>query len=201
VWGLCKARVQKEGIKKMESNHLPPFKTSTILWMVIVSAVLYQSCAANDNKTESAAQGEKIREAAQIFTGTTIDVDISNQNCLAIVLAKDGAISRKGTAAPDSADKDFFAGFTKDPVFDSLINKLSNELVEYSNTTSPSCDTTKPTCTARISFGNHQLAKSFEYCVNGTFNDLPAPIKNYITAAIRLTEPWYQNQRKLLKAK
>jgi hypothetical protein len=200
VWGLCKTRVQKEAIKKMKSNHLPPFKTSTILWMVIVSTVLYQSCGANENKT-AAAQSEKISEAAEIFLGTTIDVDISNQNCLAIVLAKDGAISRKGTTALDSADKDFFAGITKDPVFDSLINKLSNELVDYSNTTSPSCDTTKPTCKARISFGNHQLAKSLEYCVNGTFNDLPAPIKNYIINAIRVTEPWYQNQKKLLKGK
>jgi hypothetical protein len=201
VWSLCKARVQKEGIKKMESNHLLPFKTSTILWMVIVSAVLYQSCGANDNKTEDAAQGETISKEAQNFLGTTVDVDISNENRLSISLAKNGAISRKGTDALDSADKDFFAGITKDPVFDSLMNKLSNQLVDYTTTTLPSCDTTRPTCKARISFGNHQSAKSFEYCVNGTFNDLPAPIKNYITAAIRLTEPWYQNQRKLLKAK
>jgi hypothetical protein len=193
--------VQKGAIKKMKSNHLSSFTTIAILWIILVSAFLYQSCSANDNKTAGSVPGETISKEAQNFLGTTIDVDISNQNCLAIVLAKDGAISRKGTAALDPADKDFFAGITKDPVFDSLINRLSNELVEYSNTTSPSCDTTKPTCTARISFGNHQLAKSFEYCVNGTFNDLPEPIKNYITNAIRVTEPWYQNQRKLLKAK
>jgi hypothetical protein len=59
------------------------------------------------------------------------------------------------------------------------MNKISNELLEYSKKTSPSCDTTKPTCKASISFGNNQSAKSFEYCVNGTFNDLPAPIKLY----------------------
>jgi hypothetical protein len=180
----------------------PPFKTIVILWIVIVSsAFLYASCGAKNNKTREATSGEQMSEDPANFLGTTIDIEISNKTCLAIFLAKDGAINRKGTMALHPDDKEFFIGTTKEPVFDRLVNTISNELLEYCNKPSPPCDTTRPACKARISFGNNASAKSFEYCVNGTFNDLPAPIKNYVTEAVRLTDPWYENQRKSLKAK
>jgi len=157
------------------------------LLILILSIV---SCS--NNKTKEATK------PASKYDGVTIDVYISNTNCLAILLDQDGTINRKGTGTLDSLDKDFFMGVTKDKPFDSLMSGISQDLLSYCNKPLLSCDTLKQIFRTKISFGNNDSLCEIEYCVNGGMNDLPKPIKDFIENAIRVTDPWYHTQTALL---
>lgn len=161
-----------------------------ICLLVLVSPMfLYQSC------------GNKENDAVKKFQATGIEVEISNKNSLVILLSKDGTINRKGSGVYDSTDKDFFMGVTKEKLFDSLMQKVPNKLLSYCNTNWLVCDTTKPTCKVTVGFDgiNPQQTTGFVYCVDGTMDNLPAPIKEYIADAISVTERWYQDQKRVIK--
>ena len=140
------------------------------------------------------AAPETQNETVPQFSNTTIEVELSNKNCLAILLAGDGTINRKGSSALDTADHNFFMGITREPLFDSLMKSVTPELLSYCGKKQADCDTTKATCRVKISLSGQQGNTGLEYCVNGTMNELPKPIRDYVTAAIRVTEPWYSQQ-------
>lgn len=152
-----------------------------------------------------AACGETNTQNAGIdknqFSALTLEVEISNENCLAILLAKDGTINRARSGYMDSTDKDFFMGVSSENLFDSLMATVSGDLMGYCNQPPPACDTTKPTYKVEFSFSGSTSGIGAEYCTNGTIDNLPKPIKEYITNAIKITDPWYQSQKQLLKTR
>jgi len=155
-----------------------------------VLILAFVSCSGGNEKKGS--------EAVQQYDGVTLNVDISGVDCLAILLASDGTINRKGSGNVDTLDKNFFMGLTTKGAFDSLMGSISNDLLAYCNTSQPNCDTVKQTYKVKIAFGNSNTSCEIEHCVNGTINDLPKPIKAFIEKAIVVTDSWYQSQRKLL---
>lgn len=165
----------------------------SFLFGLFIQTMVFVSCAERNAK--------KKNELAQKYDGVTINIDISNRNCLAILLAKDGTINRKGSGVVDTLDKNFFMGVTKDKLFDSLMNGISNDLLTYCNTNSSNCDTAKQTYKVEIAFGNNNYVCEIEHCVNGTLNDLPKPIKEFIEKSIMVTDSWYQTQKNLLLKK
>jgi uncharacterized protein (UPF0333 family) len=78
------------------------------------------------------------------------------------------------------------------------MNGVSNDLLAYCNTNSSNCDTTKQTCKVEITFGNNDFVCKIEHCVNGTLNDLPKPIKEFVEKSIMVTDSWYQSQKKMI---
>ena len=166
-------------------------KKSKRFFVIAIPLLLLLSCGQMDNKQTTIDKKE--------IQGTTIEVDISNKNTLAILLAKDGTINRKGSALADSTDNDLFMGVTNEKVFDSLMETVSDDLLSYSNKANPFCDTAKQTCRVKISFVSNTSERTIDYCVKGTMNDLPAPIKEYIDNAIKITGSWYQTQKNLIK--
>lgn len=162
--------------------------TEKLLFIIMLPIFLQFSCGQASNKKPSADTAK--------FETATLTVEIAKKHCLAILLAKDGTINRKGSGVVDTADKAFFMGITRDGVFDSLMGTVSDDLLAYSGKTDFNCDTTRQTYIVRITFADHTSAFGITYCVNGTIDDLPKPIREYITNAIKLTEPWYQAQKK-----
>lgn len=167
--------------------------TTSLLFVLSIQTLLFVSCAEGNSKKE--------QKEVQKYDGVTIDVDISNKNSLAILLAKDGTINRKGSAVLDSLDKSFFIGITKDKLFDSLMNGISDDLLAYCNTNPVNCDTTKQTCKVKIAFGNDNYVCEIEQCVNGTLSDHPKAIREFIEKAMMVTDSWYQAQKKVTLTK
>ena len=168
--------------------------TLTIILVFVLTISLLASCSENKSKESNSSKG--IKQTIQKYDGVTIEVDISNKDWLSILLANDGTINRKGSSRFDPKDKNFFIGLTNSKAFDSLMNEMPNELLQYCNAHSSACDTLKQTCKAKISFGNNTSSCEIEYCVNGTMDNLPKPIKDFINKSIEVTEPWYQEQQK-----
>ena len=135
------------------------------------------------------------------FEATTLEVDISNKDVLMILLAKDGTINREGSGVIDTAGNNYFIGMTKEPVFDSLMHSITDSLISYFDKPNSNCDTTKANIKVTATFDDKESTTGFEYCINGTQNDLPAPIREYIANAMRLTDPWYQEQKSMIKKK
>jgi len=135
------------------------------------------------------------------FLALTIDVEVSNKNSLLILLAKDGTINRARSGIVDTTDKNFFMGVTTEKLFDSVMATVPDDLFSYCNQPSTACDTTKQTCVVKYSFSGETSGMECGYCVNGSLENLPKPILEYIKNAIRITDPWYQSQKNNLKTR
>ncbi len=170
----------------------------TLIFILTFGLTIYLLTSCSENKSKESSGSKEIKHITQKYDGVTIEVDISNKNWLSILLANDGTINRKGSSSFDPKDKNFFMGLTNSKAFDSLMNEIPNELLQYCNSHSPACDTLKQTCKAKIAFGNNTSLCEIEYCVNGTIDNLPKPIKDFINKSIEVTEPWYQEQQKPL---
>lgn len=162
---------------------------------------IYLLTSCSENKSKESSSSKDIKLTIPKYDGVTIEVDISNKNWLSILLANDGTINRKGSSRFDPKDKNFFMCLTNSKDFDNLMNEMPNELLQYCNSHSPACDTLKQTCKVKIAFGNNISSCEIEYCVNGTIDNLPKPIKDFINKSIEVTESWYQEQQKLLHEK
>ncbi len=185
--------IQKLNYISMTTKKVDYIFAIKLLFGLFILTLLFISCSENKAKQPN--------DSIPKYDGVTIDVDISNVNCLAILLAKDGTINRKGSGVLDTLDKNFFMGLAKDNPFDSLMNGIPNDLLTYCNEPSLKCDTLKQTFKVKIAFGNNDSVCEIEYCVNGAINDLPKPIKDFLEKAILVTDPWYQSQKKLLLPK
>lgn len=168
-------------------------RRSTNLLVISILILSQLSCGQASNKKAKSSAGQ--------FAAMTLEVEISNKNCLAILLANDGTINRSGSGIVDTTDKNFFMGRTEDKPFDKLMATVSDDLLSFCEKTPPKCDTLKQTYKVKASFSGSSGDTGFEYCINGTANDLPAPIKEYITHAIDITDPWYQAQMKMINKK
>ncbi|MFL5740465.1 MAG: hypothetical protein ACJ75B_09640 [Flavisolibacter sp.] len=173
----------------------------TLIFNLLFGLTIYLLSSCSENKSKESSSSKNIKQTTQKYDGVTIEVDISNKNWLSILLANDGTINRKGSSSFDPKDKNFFIGLTNSKAFDSLMNEIPNGLLQYCNSHSPACDTLKQTCKAKIAFGNNTSSCEIEYCVNGTIDDLPQTIKDFINKSIEVTEPWYQEQQKPLHGK
>ena len=171
-------------------NHSIAF---SFLFVLFISTMIFVSCAEGNPKKEN--------NVTQKYDGVTISIDNSGKNSLAILLAKDGTVNRKGSGVVDTLDKDFYIGITTDKLFDSLMNGISDELLAYCNTNPTDCDTTKQTCKVEIAFGNNNYVCKIAQCVNGTINDLPKPIKEFVEKAIQVTDAWYRGQKNMTNKK
>lgn len=170
-----------------------------VIFTFVLTINLLISCS--ENKSKGSSSHSEVKQPTQKYDGVTIEVDISNKNCLSILLAHDGTINRKGTRAFDPKDKNFFMGLTDSKAFDSLMKGMPDDLLKYCNSPSPECDTLKQTCKVKIAFGNNTTSCEIQYCVVGTIDNLPHPIKYFIDKSIEVTEPWYQEQQKLLQSR
>lgn len=175
---------------------------ASILSIILVSGLICSlliSCS--ENKPGSKDPEKIIKQPVQKYDGVTIEFDISNKNCLSILLAADGTINRKGNSLFDPAENNFFMGMTDSGPFENLMGGMPEALLTYCGTRPPACDTLKQTCKAKIAFGNNTSTCEIEYCVNGTIDSLPDTIKDFIKKSVSLTEPWYQEQQKMLHHK
>src|SRR5689334_24051587 len=111
-------QVTRNNLNIMELKRISHSITFSFLSVLFIQTMILVSCGEGKSRQES--------KATQKYDGVIISVDISNRNCLDILLANDGTINRKGNGMPDTLDNNFFMGITKDKFFDSLMNGISN---------------------------------------------------------------------------
>ena len=132
-----------------------------------------------------------------IFVKREVD---SRQN-LCVLLAQDGLVNRLGTGAVNSSERDFFIGHTNEPLFTQLRDKLRPEWVAYRRTYDIPNKRGR-TCTLTILV---QDAEGQEHGVGFRYGSRsrgpPLDICQFVTEAVRLTDPWYEQQKSMVSCR
>jgi hypothetical protein len=121
---------------------------------------------------------------------------------LFILLAADGTINRQGTGALTNTDNDLFIGRTEEPLFANLISYLDDEMMKFMGGYNVEDQRGVP-CKLLIglSFLNAE-DNGFGFRYGSESKGPPHEIVQFVTAAVRLTDPWFQQQKKIVsKAK
>jgi len=127
--------------------------------------------------------------------GILLDLEVEGAQSLFVLLADDGAVNRLGTGTVDNDERDLFIGLAEEPMFEQLRDKFQPEWMsrdgEYDVV-----DKEGRTCTLTIIVtfdGGRELSWRFRY--GSESNGPPDDICEFVAAAVRLTEPWYQDQK------
>src|SRR5690348_15998924 len=109
----------------------------TLISILMFGLITYLFTSCSENKTKESSSSKDIKQISQKYDRVTIEVNISNENWLSILLANDGTINRKGNRIFDVKDKNFFMGLTTSKPFDSLMSEIPSALFEYCGSPSP----------------------------------------------------------------
>lgn len=121
-----------------------------------------------------------------------VELDVDGSQSLFIVLANDGLVNRLGTGEVDNKERVLCIGRTRDPLFVQLREKVQPEWIEH-QVAYDIPEKTGRTCTLMVLFkyvGGREAGVKFRY--GSESQGPPADICQFVAAAIRLTDPWYE---------
>lgn len=126
-----------------------------------------------------------------------VKLDVADRQALFIVLAHDGLVNRLGTGAVNNTENDLFIGRTNDPLFAQLRAQVRPEWMEHFGSYDvPS--KAGSTCTLSVLFkaaGGDEGGLRFVY--GSESQGPPGDICQFVTEAVRLTDPWYEKQKQM----
>jgi len=127
------------------------------------------------------------------YINTAIEIDIAEENALAILLHKDGTINRKGDGSSD-IDNNMFMGIVNSDIFDKLIQVVDKEFEECLGNGIDMNDKKGKTCVLEITLSDETTTYGTKVIYGSESVSIPPPIDRYIRKAIELTNPWYREQ-------
>ncbi len=128
----------------------------------------------------------------------SITLEIDAKQALFVLLSSDGTVNRLGTGAIDNKENDLFIGVSSDPLFDQVKESLSDDMLEHMGGYDVP-DQKGASCRLSIGF---QFAdgeeNGFGFSYGSESERPPHEIAQFIVAAIQATEPWYQQQKRMV---
>jgi hypothetical protein len=136
----------------------------------------------------------------ELINAIIVKLDISDRQALFVLLANDGAVNRSGTGAVNNTDNDLFIGRTNDPLFEQLRAQIRpgwmDRLGSYDIPSKAGI-----TCTLSVLFKTTEGEEGGVRFVYGSESQgPPGDICQFVTEAVRLTDPWYEKQKQLTAA-
>ena len=100
-----------------------------------------------------------------------------------------------GTGAIDNRENDLFIGIVQEPLFQRLISHLSDDSLKYMGTYDIPDKVGIP-CTLSIGLTFDNADNSgFVFQYGSESRGQPQEIASFVTAAVRLTAPWFEEQK------
>jgi hypothetical protein len=135
------------------------------------------------------------------IAGILVTFFVDDQQALFIMLSSDGAINRMGTGSLVNAENDLFIGKTSLPIFESLKKLIDPNLLQWFNR--QNADRAPKGKICKLTLGVKQrdgkeLMSSWQYGSESL--SPPSDITAFALRAIELTNPWYEEQKKIAKA-
>ena len=131
------------------------------------------------------------------INAVSISLEIDDDTALFILLDDQGTINRMGTGAVNNQEKDLFIGLTEEPLFEKLKETMQDEMLNHMGGYDVP-DKIGAECTLSIAFSftnDEQNGFGFKY---GSESDGPPyEIVQFVTAAVQLTAPWFQEQKEM----
>lgn len=132
------------------------------------------------------------------YEATTIELNIEDEPSLLILLHKDGTINRKGRGT-EEIDRNFFMGIQKDSLLSKLTKSITADFESLLNSVHDYPDKKGKTCILEITLYDGKKTKGVRYTYGSESKGPPVPIANYVNKAIELTDPWFNEQVKMIE--
>jgi hypothetical protein len=132
--------------------------------------------------------------------GMLVKLNISDQPALFVLLAADGTINRLGTGSVNNVENDLFIGVTDLSCFEQLRGKITDELLGWCGQQLADPDPHGEICELTVGFqqaDGQSLMTAWRY---GSESQGPPPeVCEFVIAAVKATEPWFQKQQAMVK--
>jgi hypothetical protein len=135
------------------------------------------------------------------LVGILVTFFIEEEQFLFIMLSDDGGINRMGTGLPAVLENDLFIGKTSLSAFESLRKQVNPKLLKWFNVHYADPALKGKRC--KLTLGLKQkdgteLMSVWEY--GSESQGPPSEIANFAVKVIEITNPWYEEQKKIVKA-
>jgi len=124
-----------------------------------------------------------------------MDLLVDGQQSLIVLLAEDGTVNRLGNGTANDTERTLFIGTTNEALFAQLRDKVKPEWIPHQG--AYDMPEKKGTiCTLTLILGHadgHEDRFGFRY--GSESQGPPLDICKFVEAAVRLTDPWYEQQK------
>lgn len=126
-----------------------------------------------------------------------VDLKIAEQQSLVILLHKDGTINRTGNGTA-RIDKTLYIGITDTwSILQELAHLITSDFEGALNKVFDLPDKKGATCSLEIVLATGSETRGIKFVYGSKSVGPPREIKDFVMKAITLTDPWYQQQKKL----
>lgn len=135
--------------------------------------------------------------AIEDVSGVFIAMHVDDEQVLFILLAADGAVNRMGTGAENNEEKQFFIAQSTPEMFETLKSRIQPETAQWDGGYADP-ERKGKTCRLTIGFMNADGKESgctFEY--GSESQGPPTDLCDLVMAAIEITDPWYEEQKRI----
>ncbi len=151
------------------------------------------------DRTNLAAAIRTLDCETQPITGMLVMLEVGGRQALLIRLGGDGSIHRLGSGSLDRIERDRFIGTTTPEPFRDLSAKITPQLLQWCGQSRSHPAPRGEACELVVAFkqadGEEQMM-AWQY---GSLSKWPPPeICEFVAAAVEATEPWYEDQKKVL---
>lgn len=126
------------------------------------------------------------------IVAVAITLEVASEHVLFILLAADGTVNRAGTGSPGNTESTLVIGQTSEPLFQSLMGHLTDEMLKVSggyDVPDELGDPCRLSITLTFADGS-ELGFGFAY--GALSQGPPREIASFVRKAGEITEPWYQ---------
>ena len=160
---------------------------------ILILIIIFSFFGCGKNKSEN-----NNTDLTNHYEATTIELNIENEPSLMILLHKDGTINRKGRGT-DETDENFYMGIQNDNLISELTKSLTPDFQSLLNKVYDYPDKKGKFCMLEITLSDGKETKGVRYTYGSESMGPPIPIANYVNKAIELTNPWYNEQVKMME--
>lgn len=128
-----------------------------------------------------------------------VSLKTGDKKALFILLTADGSINRLGTGAVNNKENELFIGVTQQPLFERLLTNLDDKMLDHMGGYDIPDQLGVP-CELSIglAFKNGD-ENGFGFKYGSESQGPPHEIIQFVTAAVQLTDPWFQQQKKMVE--
>lgn len=161
--------------------------------LVMVAVRLLRGRIPVEGEAASPAISGTARAVAEVVA-FTITLDIDEKPSLFVLLAADGAINRLGRGTVDDPAGGLFIGKTDPAIFEAVRSHLSDEMVRTQGQTFQHQNPRGVPCKLTLTFKfKDGTSSGLAFLYGSESEGVPGDVADFVTTAVRLTDPWYEN--------
>ena len=153
-------------------------------------------------RTELIRAQRAIEIEDQTILGFLVALEVGGKQALLLRLGADGNIHRLGTGSLEKLERDRFIGHLDPEVFRELASKITPGLLSWCGQSRSHPAPRGEVCELVVAFkkaDGPELTTAWRYGTHSKWP--PEEILDFVTEAVRATDPWYEEQKKELQRK